>query len=72
MPDILTDAKPCPFCGHNPLLYAPGAGEGNWEISCNGDDCPANPSVEAATKENVFKLWNLRLTEVEAQEMDYE
>jgi hypothetical protein len=58
---VEVELRTCPFCGYMP--YVEHYRDGDWEISCIADTCPANPGVYGKTKLDASLLWNQRLAE---------
>jgi hypothetical protein len=57
----VSDAKPCPFCGEQPMIqYWHGGGPQKRLISCANDCCKVAPSVCGSTRRNALENWNLR------------
>lgn len=65
-PDV--ELKPCPFCGKPPKFverhdFERGVAASSVQIlGCFDAGCPANPSVEAPTREQAKEEWNRRGT----------
>jgi Lar family restriction alleviation protein len=50
---------PCPFCGGKPTIQHLQLGSLTWVI-CYALKCPANPQVEARTRQEAIQKWNDR------------
>lgn len=50
-------AKDCPFCGSEPALATKTYG-GKYVVSCDADDCPANPQVSDEIAARAWAKWN--------------
>src|ERR1039458_801237 len=62
-PEILTNvvAKPCPFCGHQPVIeYWHGGGPRKRLVSCSGPSCLVQPAVCGTTRNRAIENWNYR------------
>jgi hypothetical protein len=52
------EAKPCPFCGTNPL---PAIGRASaFVVACENDDCAAQPMVTGRDLSSAWARWNGR------------
>ena len=55
------ELKPCPFCGHEPVLLSWLLGEYRfWKASCEGTTCPVRPNVTTTSERDAVELWNMR------------
>jgi ssDNA-binding Zn-finger/Zn-ribbon topoisomerase 1 len=51
--------KPCPFCGHAPVLTR--SRQGNFHTyHCDNDECRFQPQAIENTAEEALKTWNIR------------
>ena len=54
-----TTIKPCPCCGHKPILYQ--LPDNKWYYSCPNLDCPGNVTTDAyLNKGSATRAWNTR------------
>jgi hypothetical protein len=62
-PEVLNQstAKPCPFCGSQPVIESwHGGGPRKKLISCDDDSCIVSPSVSGSTRKMALENWNYR------------
>ena len=53
------DLLPCPFCSHEPLVYAAGRGE-KTVVACHNPNCGPGPRVLGHTGDLAAQAWNDR------------
>jgi hypothetical protein len=51
---------PCPFCGKKPEIRT--VTTSSWVV-CEAAECPANPLIEAKTRQKAIQKWNDRPAE---------
>ena len=62
----MSELKPCPFCGKQPLLWdTTGLHNYNskaptWDIGCNNEECLINVYKCLRSEEDAIKAWNTR------------
>jgi ssDNA-binding Zn-finger/Zn-ribbon topoisomerase 1 len=56
---MITAPKPCPFCGHEPVLTR--SRQGSYHTyHCDNDDCMVRPQALAETLEQARAIWDER------------
>lgn len=64
-------AKPCPFCGAQPMVVPwPGGGRTGHLVRCFSTQCTALPRTTGATKVEAVERWNRRAPDA-APDVDY-
>jgi Restriction alleviation protein Lar len=59
-----SQAKPCPFCGSQPIIEPwHGGGPQKRMISCDDVSCSVSPSVTGSTRKRALEAWNYRAGE---------
>lgn len=54
-------AKPCPFCGAQPIIQPwHGGGPRKRLVGCDNDDCDLRPCVARSTRGKAIAAWNRR------------
>lgn len=61
----LTNAKPCPFCGDQPILeyvLTDWTGTKGWEVGCQNIYCMFQPRTDWDDPHEAVDMWNDRKT----------
>lgn len=60
----MTEFKPCPFCGHDAIVF--GFGEITNVVCSNEKDCGCGMTCTVRTPEEAARIWNRRTVDVDA------